>query len=75
MARKMLAPKSELPLLNLLGAKLGFEVTVGRNGIVHIDGGGVKNTLAIGRAIQKVDQDALGDKGQKKLAAEVLKLL
>lgn len=73
MARRMLAPKGALTLLELLGAKIGFEVTVGRNGIMHVDGGSVKNTLAIGRAVQKVDQEALGEKGQKKLAAEVLK--
>ncbi|KAJ4373862.1 exosome non-catalytic core subunit rrp40 [Neocucurbitaria cava] len=73
MARRMLAAKGGITLLDLVGAKVGFEVTVGRNGLVHIDGGNVKTTLAIGRAIQEVDRGALGDDRQKKLAADVLK--
>lgn len=73
MARRLLAPKSDMPLLETLGGKVGFEITVGRNGLVHVDGGSVKKTLAIGQAIQAVDEKALGDLGQKKLAAEVLK--
>jgi exosome complex component RRP40 len=46
---------------------------VGRNGIVVVDGGNVKSTLAIGRAIQEVDELALGEKAQKKMAERVLK--
>ena len=75
MARRMLAAKGGITLLDLVGAKVGFEVTVGRNGLVLVDGGNVKTTLAIGRAIQEVDQGALGESSQKKLAAEVLKSL
>lgn len=75
MARRMLAARGGITLLDLVGAKVGFEVTVGRNGLVHIDGGNVKATLAIGRAIQEVDHGALGDDRQKRLAAEVLKSL
>jgi exosome complex component RRP40 len=73
MARRLLAPKADLPLLESLGGKVGFEVTVGRNGLVHVDGGAVKTTLAIGQAIQTVDERALGDAGQKRLAAAILK--
>jgi exosome complex component RRP40 len=73
MARRLLAPKSELTLLEGLGGKLGFEVTVGRNGLVHVDAGAVKSTLAIGRAIQAVDEKALDEAGQKRLVAEILK--
>ncbi|KAF2034433.1 exosome complex exonuclease-like protein Rrp40 [Setomelanomma holmii] len=73
MARRLLAPKADLPLLDILGGKIGFEVTVGRNGLVHVDGGTVKITLAIGQAIQTVDEQALDDPGQKKLAAGILK--
>ncbi|KAH8696850.1 hypothetical protein GQ44DRAFT_633944 [Phaeosphaeriaceae sp. PMI808] len=73
MARRLLAPKSDLILLEILGGKVGFEVTVGRNGLVHVDGGAVKTTLAIGQAIQAVDERALDSAGQKKLAADVLK--
>ncbi|KAF3004134.1 exosome non-catalytic core subunit rrp40 [Curvularia kusanoi] len=73
MARRLLAPKSELPLLDVIGAKVGFEITVGRNGLVHVDGGNVRTTLAVGRGIQEVDQKALGESGQRKLAADLLK--
>lgn len=75
MARRLLAPKSELPLLDVVGAKVGFEITVGRNGLVHVDGGNVRTTLAVGRGIQEVDEKALGESGQRKLAADVLKSL
>ncbi|KAL5114239.1 exosome non-catalytic core subunit rrp40 [Pleosporales sp. CAS-2024a] len=73
MARRLLAPRGELPLLEALGTKIGFEVTIGRNGIVHVDAGSVKATLAVGRAIQRVDDEALGEAAQKKLVADVLK--
>jgi exosome complex component RRP40 len=73
MARRLLAPKDDIPILQIMGAKVGFEVTVGRNGLVHVDGGNVKTTLAVGQAIQAVDEQALGEVGQKNLAAQVLK--
>lgn len=73
MARRLLAPKSDMALLDVLGAKVGFEITVGRNGLVHVDGGNVKTTLAVGRGLQEVDEKALGETGQRKLAADLLK--
>jgi exosome complex component RRP40 len=73
MARRLLAPKGDLALLESLGGKVGFEVTVGRNGLVHVDAGAVKTTLAIGQAIQAVDERAIDDAGQKKLVADILK--
>lgn len=75
MARRMLAARGGMALLDQLGAKVGFEVTVGRNGLIHVDGGNVRTTLAIGRALQKVDRQALGDDKQKKLATDILKSL
>lgn len=73
MSRRLLAPKGDFLLLDVLGGKVGFEVTVGRNGLVHIDAGSVRTTLAIGQAVQAVDQQSLDDAGQKKLAAEIIK--
>jgi exosome complex component RRP40 len=73
MARRMLAPRSELAVLEGLGGKVGFEVAVGRNGVVHVDAGSVKMTLAIGRAVQRVDREALGEEAQRKLVGEILK--
>ncbi|KAF2679494.1 hypothetical protein K458DRAFT_314092 [Lentithecium fluviatile CBS 122367] len=76
MARRMLAgSKGGITLPEMLGQKVGFEITVGRNGILHVDGGSVKATLAIGRALQEIDEQALGEKAQKKLAEGVLKSL
>ena len=75
MARRMLAARGGIALLEAMGAKVGFEVTVGRNGLVHVDGGNVKTTLAVGQAIQEVDQQALGDEGQRRVAAEFLKTI
>ena len=74
MARRMLAgKKGGVVLLEVLGEKVGFEVAVGRNGVVVVDGGSVRITLAIGRAVQEVDAQALGEKAQRKLAERVLK--
>jgi exosome complex component RRP40 len=33
----------------------------------------VRTTLAVGKGIQEVDQKALGESGQRKLAADLLK--
>jgi exosome complex component RRP40 len=60
-------------VLEGLGGKVGFEVAVGRNGVVHVDAGSVKMTLAIGRAVQKVDREGLGEEAQKKLVGDILK--
>jgi len=74
MARRLLAgSKGGISILETLGEKVAFEITVGRNGVLHVDGGNVKTTLAIGKAIQEVDEQALGEKGQKKLAERILK--
>jgi exosome complex component RRP40 len=76
MARRLLAgSKGGITFPDALGEKVGFEITVGRNGILHVDGGSVKATLAIGQALQEVDAQALGEKAQKKLAERVLKSL
>lgn len=74
MARRLLAgSKGGVIILEHLGEKIGFEITVGRNGVVVVDGGTVKATLAIGKAVQEVDEQALGEKAQKELAEKVLK--
>lgn len=73
MARRLLAPREELVLLEELGKKIGFEVTVGRNGVVHVDAGSVGKTLAVGRALQRVDVEAVGEAGQRKMVGEILK--
>ncbi|KAF1952638.1 hypothetical protein CC80DRAFT_518636 [Byssothecium circinans] len=74
MARRLLLKsKGEVTVLDHIGTKVGFEITVGRNGVVHVDAANVKTVLAVGKAIQETDEQALGEKGQKKLAERILK--
>lgn len=74
MARRLLAgKKGGVTLLEGLSEKIGFEVAVGRNGMLWVEGGSVKVTLAVGRAVQEVDEQALGEKGQKKVVEKTLK--
>lgn len=75
MARRLLAPRGGLLFLDVLGEKIGFEVTVGRNGVLHVDAGSVKKTIAIGRGVVRVDEEGMGEAGQKKLAGEILKMV
>ncbi|KAF2021920.1 exosome complex exonuclease-like protein Rrp40 [Aaosphaeria arxii CBS 175.79] len=77
MARRLLAgrKKGEVVVLEGLSEKVGFEVAIGRNGYLWVDGGNVKTTLAVGRAVQEVDEQALGEKGQRKVVERVLKSL
>jgi exosome complex component RRP40 len=76
MARRLLAgKKGQVSVLEGLAEKVGFEVAVGRNGVLWVDGGKVRLTLAIGRAVQEVDEKALGEAGQKKVVEKVLKNL
>lgn len=75
MARRLLAgTKGGVVLPEILGERVGFEMVVGRNGVVVVDAGSVKATLAVGRALQEVDEKALGVKDQKKLAEKVIKV-
>ncbi|KAF2752342.1 exosome complex exonuclease RRP40 [Sporormia fimetaria CBS 119925] len=74
MARRLLAgKKGGVMVLEGLAEKMGFEVAVGRNGVVWVDGGSVKNTLGIGRALQEVDREGLGERGQRKVVERVLR--
>ncbi|KAF1913551.1 hypothetical protein BDU57DRAFT_314987 [Ampelomyces quisqualis] len=73
MARRLLAPRSEMALLEGLGASMGFEVTVGRNGVVHVDAGSVRATMAVGRGLQEVDERGVDDAGQRNMVGEILK--
>jgi exosome complex component RRP40 len=74
MARRLLSgKKGAVTVLEGLSEKMGFEVAIGRNGVLWVDGGSVKNTLAVGRAVQEADDEALGEKGQRKLVERILK--
>jgi exosome complex component RRP40 len=77
MSRRLMLPKpleqGGLVILDELGAVLAFEIAVGRNGKVWVDSNTIKTTLAIGKAIQKIDSEALGVDDQKKLARRLAK--
>ena len=76
MARRLLAgKKGGVIVLEGLSEKVGFEVAIGRNGVLWVDGGKVKTTLAVGRAVQAGDEKALGAEAQKKLVEKLLKNL
>lgn len=59
--------------LELLAEKLRFEIAVGRNGKVWVDGEGVRQTLVIGRALQETDEKGLRMDEQRRLAGKLLK--
>ncbi|KAF2741243.1 hypothetical protein EJ04DRAFT_507088 [Polyplosphaeria fusca] len=74
MARRLLAGrKGGVSVLEGLSEKMGFEVAIGRNGMLWVDAGSVKATLAVGRAVQEADEQGLGEKGQKKAVDRALK--
>ncbi|KAF2007521.1 exosome complex exonuclease-like protein Rrp40 [Amniculicola lignicola CBS 123094] len=74
MARRMLDRRNGgVVVLEGLSEKMGFEVAVGRNGVVWVDANEVGKTLAVGRAVQEVDELGLGEKAQRKLVERVLR--
>lgn len=77
MARRLLMKKQReeggVSVLELLAEKMAFEVAVGRNGRVWVDAeGGVRETLAVGRALVETDEGVLDGEGQRKLVRRLL---
>lgn len=78
MARRLMlakpAEQGKLVLLNVIGeGGVPFEIAVGRNGKVWVDSKHVKTTLAIGRAIQEIDNKSSTVEEQRKLAKKIVK--
>ncbi|OCK78328.1 hypothetical protein K432DRAFT_356982 [Lepidopterella palustris CBS 459.81] len=74
MARRLLAgAKGGVMVLEMLAEKLVFEVAVGRNGVIWVEGGNVTVTLKVGMAVQEVDRGGLGVEGQRALVEKVLR--
>ena len=77
MARRLMTPKMKeqggLILMELLAEKIPFEIAVGRNGKLWVSGGGVRETLAVGKAVMEADELGLGLQEQRKLANRILK--
>jgi len=78
MARRLMmarpAEQGGLVVLEELGAQgVAFEIAVGRNGKVWVDGRGPKAVLAVGRAVVETDERGLGVEEQRKLVRRLVK--
>lgn len=76
MARRLLANRQKeeggISVLEDLAEKVAFEIAVGRNGQVWVKAAGVKETLAVGKALQETDKESLGLQSQEKLVRKLL---
>ena len=79
MARRLLFKKQKeeggLVVLEEIAKKVAFEVAVGRNGIVWVKAGGVKETLVVGKALQETDREGLSWEEQEQLVKRLSKRL
>lgn len=75
LARRLVMPddKSGLVILEEIGAKIRFEVAIGRNGKVWVSATHVNETIAIGRILSAIDQQNLDVDQQRKLVKSMLK--
>lgn len=80
MARRLMMPEKRrgegeggLVVLEELAERLRFEIAVGRNGRVWVDGGDVKTTLVVGGAVVECDEKGLTVEEQRTLVKRVLK--
>lgn len=73
--RLIMGERGGVIVLEELGAKIRFEVAVGRNGRVWVHGGNVKTTIAVGKALQDADQKRLGVTEQQKMVEKTLRTL
>lgn len=73
--RLIMGERGGVVVLEELGAKIRFEVAVGRNGRVWVDSGNIKTTIAVGEALQEADQKRLGVTEQKKMVEKTLRTL
>lgn len=79
MARRLLANRQKgeggIAVLEGLAEKVAFEIAVGRNGRVWVKAAGIKETLAVGKALQETDRESLGLQSQEKLVRKLLREL
>lgn len=79
MSRRLLMNKQRedggLIVLEGLAEKVAFEIAVGRNALVWVKSGTVKETLMVGKALQETDQKMLRVEEQEKLVKKLLKQL
>ena len=65
--------KGGVVVLEELGEKVRFEVAVGRNGKVWVNGSSIRETVAIGRILKETDDKTLSIEDQKKVVKKLLK--
>ncbi len=79
MCRRLLMARQKedggVALLEGMAEKVAFEIAVGRNGLVWVKAGSVKETLLVGKALQETDRGCLGVEAQEKLVRKLLKQL
>jgi len=78
MARRLMMPEkrrgeSGVVVLEELAERVRFEIAVGRNGRVWVDGGDVRTTMAVGRAVVECDEKAMTVEEQRTLVKRLLK--
>ncbi|GAM82707.1 hypothetical protein ANO11243_006910 [Dothideomycetidae sp. 11243] len=71
--RLMLGSKGGVVVLEELGAKVGFEIAIGRNGRVWVDAGGVRETMRVVRVIRRTEEEGLDVRAQRKVVEKVLR--
>lgn len=77
LARRLLMPRDGgvVVLDELAAAGLQFETATGRNGRIWVDSEDVKTVIAVGRAIQEIDEGKLGVDAQKKAVRRIIQSL
>ena len=79
MCRRLLTARQKedggIAVLESLAEKVAFEIAVGRNGLVWVKAGSVRETLLVGKALQETDKGVLRVDEQEKLARKLLKQL
>lgn len=77
MCRRLLMTRQKedagLAILEEIATKLAFEVAVGRNGLVWVKAGTVKETLLVRKALQETDSAGLVIVEQEKLVKRLLR--
>ncbi|KAK3943088.1 hypothetical protein QBC46DRAFT_378151 [Diplogelasinospora grovesii] len=78
LARRLLMARSreegQVAVLDFLGDEgLAFETAIGRNGKVWVRSDSIKTMIAVGRALQKTDEDDLSVDDQRKMVKWLIK--
>lgn len=71
MCRRLLMARQKedggIAVLEDMAEKMAFEIAVGRNGLVWVKAGSVKETLLVGEVLQHADKESLTIQEQEKL--------